>query len=261
MPSTTNDHYDILIAGAGFAGSLTALILHNIGLKVCLLEKGKHPRFAIGESSTPLGDIMLRELSTKYNLPWLHAFSRYGSWQQSHPEIVCGIKRGFSFFKHYPGREFTTDTNHKNELLVAASDDNLLSDTNWLRADFDSFLIKKVQEAGIDYFDLTEIVSGKWDSSWEFNMIRFQQSIKIHAFFFIDATGSSTLLHNLLGVESSSKDFLTDSFTLFSHFHQVPYWTNMLKKGGFSIDEYPYDPDLSALHHLLDEGWLWALRF
>ena len=108
MPENTSNHYDILIAGAGFAGSLTALILHTLGFKVCLLEKGRHPRFTIGESSTPVADMILRNLASKYNLPWLHDFSRYGSWQQSHPEIICGIKRGFSFFKHYPGKDFNT---------------------------------------------------------------------------------------------------------------------------------------------------------
>lgn len=261
MSSTAHDKYDIVIAGAGFAGSLTALVLHNLGFKVCLVEKGKHPRFAIGESSTPLGDIMLRNLSAKYNLPWLHDFSRYGTWQQSHPEIVCGIKRGFSFYKHYQGEEFTTDAKHKNELLVAASDDNMLSDTNWLRADFDSFLVNKVKEAGINYFDLAEIVSGKWNLSWEFNITRFQQSIKILASFFIDATGNPALLYKLLSIKSSSRDFLTNSFALFSHFQEIPHWTDMLKKAGISDDDYPYDPDLSALHHILDEGWLWVLRF
>src|SRR5665647_522017 len=54
MHKTSSTQYDILVAGAGFAGSLTALILHNLGFKVCLLEKGQHPRFTIGESSTPV---------------------------------------------------------------------------------------------------------------------------------------------------------------------------------------------------------------
>ena len=100
------NHYDIVIAGSGFTGSITALALHNCGFTVCLIEKGKHPRFAIGESSTPIADMILRSLSTKYDLPWLYDLSRYGSWQQSHPEIVCGIKRGFSYFKHHPGKPF-----------------------------------------------------------------------------------------------------------------------------------------------------------
>lgn len=261
MNETSSDQYDILVAGAGFAGSLTALILHNLGFKVCLLEKGQHPRFAIGESSTPVADLILRNLATKYNLPWLHDFSRYGSWQQSHPEIVCGIKRGFSFFKHHPGKNFATDENHKDELLVAASTNDIQSDTNWLRADFDSFLVNKVKEYGIDYFDLTEIVRAKRETKWEFYVSRFDETNIIHASFFIDATGSSNLMDKLLGIESSSEGFLTNSFAIFSHFNHVPKWAEMLQKEGIPSDDYPYNPDNSALHHILDEGWLWMLRF
>ena len=77
------DRYDILIAGAGFAGAITALVLHSRGFSVCLVEKGRHPRFAIGESSTPIADLLLRDLSVRYDLPWLYAFSRYGSWQEA----------------------------------------------------------------------------------------------------------------------------------------------------------------------------------
>ena len=261
MEQTNKNDYDILIAGAGFAGSLTALILHNLGFKVCLLEKGQHPRFAIGESSTPVADMILRNLASKYNLPWLHDFSRYGSWQQTHPEIVCGIKRGFSFFKHYPGKKFTTDENHTNELLVAASADDMQSDTNWLRADLDAFLVNKVKEAGINYIDLTEIIKAKKNTQWEFHISRFNERNIIHVSFFIDATGSDGLLDKLLGIESSADEYLTNSMAIFSHFNHVLRWTDKLQKAGIPIDDFPYNPDNSALHHILDEGWLWMLRF
>jgi len=261
MENRSENHYDILVAGAGFAGSLTALILQKSGFKVCLLEKGKHPRFAIGESSTPVADMILRELSTKFDLPWLYDFSRYGSWQQSHPGIVCGIKRGFSFFKHYPGEDFTTDENHKNELLVAASSSDIESDTNWLRADFDGFLVNKVKESGIDYFDLTEITTAIQNAEWEFHISRSDKKEMIYSSFFIDATGSGALLEKLMGIESSSDDFLTNSFALFSHFDHVPLWIEMLQKSGIPINDFPFNPDHSALHQILDEGWLWMLRF
>ena len=258
MPDKTSQPYDILIAGAGFAGSLMALILHNLGYKVCLVEKGQHPRFAIGESSTPIADMILRKLAAEYNLPWLADFSRYGSWQQSHPEIVCGLKRGFSYFKHYPGQVFSTDAEHENELFVAASTDDTQSDTNWLRADFDAFVVNKVKEAGIDYFELTEIISAKRDGAlWEFSAA----TINIEASFFIDGTGSGVLLDKLLGIKSTSDDFLTNSFAIFSHFNDVKRWTEMLQEAGISTNDFPYDPDNSALHQVLDEGWLWMLRF
>ncbi len=256
-----NEHYDIVIAGAGFAGSITALALQKIGLKVCLLEKGKHPRFAIGESSTPVADMILRKLSSTYDLPWLYDFSRYGSWQKSHPEIVCGIKRGFSFFKHFPGKDFTTDENHINELLVAASTTDELSDTNWLRSDFDAFLIDKVKENEIDYFDLAETTESKRNSTWEFSINQSGKLKTIDADFFIDATGSGDLAEKLLGIKSYSADFLVNSFAIFSHFNSVPHWKGILKEKQISVADFPYDPDNSALHQLLDEGWMWMLRF
>ncbi len=261
MNKNSSNHYDVLIAGSGFAGSLTALLLQKSGLKVCLLEKGSHPRFAIGESSTPVADMILRKFSSKYDLPWLYDFSRYGSWQKSHPEIVCGIKRGFSFFKHYPGEDFTTDENHKNELLVAASSSDMESDTNWLRSDFDAFLVTKVKESGIDYFELTEITNAKRNAEWEFQIKRLDKNETIFSSFFIDASGSGFLAQKFFGVESSSDDFLTNSFSIFSHFNKVPHWTQILNERKIPVDDFPYNPDWSALHHIMDEGWLWMLRF
>ncbi|MEX0994056.1 MAG: FAD-dependent oxidoreductase, partial [Balneolaceae bacterium] len=99
---------DITIIGAGFAGSLAALCLNNAGFRVQLIEKDRHPRFAIGESSTPIADMILRKLSDEYSLPWLKNFSRYGSWQKQYPEVTCGIKRGFSYYRHERNQPFDT---------------------------------------------------------------------------------------------------------------------------------------------------------
>ncbi|MDE3214309.1 MAG: tryptophan 7-halogenase, partial [Bacteroidota bacterium] len=261
MKHVAQPRYDILIAGAGFAGSLTALILNQLGLRVCLVEKGSHPRFAIGESSTPVADMILRSLSSQYHLPWLADFSRYGSWQETHPEIICGIKRGFSYFKQEPGKPFHTTAAHQNELLVAASTSDLLSDTNWLRADFDLFLTEKVKEFGIDYLDHTEIVSGQKESSWKFEAQCDGKTEWLEASFLIDATGSGSFVERLLGIPSESAQFRTHSFAIYSHFEGVPHWMDLLHRMGFSTSDYPYDPDYSALHQVLEEGWLWMLRF
>ena len=53
---------DVAIVGAGFAGALTALALRRCGRSVVLLERGRHPRFAIGESSTPLANLLINVL-------------------------------------------------------------------------------------------------------------------------------------------------------------------------------------------------------
>lgn len=254
---------DIVIIGSGFSGSLAALCLHQSGLKVCVLEKDEHPRFAVGESSTPIADMILRSLSENYDLPWLKHFSRYGSWQELYPEITCGLKRGFSYYKHNPLEHFVTNRSHKNELLVAASSSDEQSDTNWMRSEFDAFLAEKLVEYEIPYYDHTEVTSVERNSSaqWNIEVNRNNNLLSIQADFLVDATGGPHFLKKFLGIESTTDGFETNSMAIFSHFENVKPWNSYLEEQLISTNEYPYNPDYSALHHLLNEGWLWMLRF
>src|SRR5271170_193071 len=91
---------DLAIIGSGFGGTLLALIARKLGFTVALLERGAHPRFAIGESSTPLADFKLAAIADRFGLNWLRPFAKYGTWKKAYPHIRCGLKRGFSFFRH-----------------------------------------------------------------------------------------------------------------------------------------------------------------
>ena len=51
--------FDLAIVGSGFAGTRLAMIARRLGLSVLMIERGRHPRFAIGESSTPLANLWL----------------------------------------------------------------------------------------------------------------------------------------------------------------------------------------------------------
>ena len=61
-------HHDLAILGAGLGGSITTLVAKQMGLNPILIERGKHPRFAIGESATPQADIALASIAETYNL-------------------------------------------------------------------------------------------------------------------------------------------------------------------------------------------------
>lgn len=259
-PKTT---FDFLIAGSGFAGSITALCLNSAGFDVCLIEKDEHPRFAIGESSTPVADMILRDLADKYDLPQLKKLSRYGSWQAHYPDVKCGLKRGFSYYKHSKHEPFLSDSDHSRELLVAASTDNEKSDTQWYRPETDALFVQMVKEAGIDYFDHTEIVSVKKSRKgiWSVRAKRNHEAIKYTAGFIIDATGSPHFSEEFFSTSSSAKEFHTSTRAIYTHFEEVPDWTSYLEENGIKTDDYPYNPDHSALHHLLEPGWLWMLRF
>ncbi len=92
--------YELAIVGSGFGGSLLAMIARRLGKSVVLIERGRHPRVVIGESSTPITNLLLEELSTRYDLPSVRPLAKWGSWQREYPEIACGLKRGFTFYHH-----------------------------------------------------------------------------------------------------------------------------------------------------------------
>lgn len=259
-----NKKYDFLIVGSGFGGSILAMCLARSGFEVCLVEKGSHPRFAIGESSTPIADMILRDLAGQYDLPYLKEISRYGEWQKHHPEIVCGLKRGFSYYPHTPGKEFESDRLHKNELLVAASTDDENSDTNWLRSDVDAFFMQQVKEIGIETFETTEIFEAERENRlWNVQLISKENGKKQHCKtrWIIDATGSPAFSETFFGTRSSAAGFNTNSSAIYSHFEGAGRWFDYLMQNGFYTEDYPYNPDHSALHQIIDEGWIWMLRF
>src|SRR5262249_10095591 len=70
--------FDLAIAGSGFGGSLLAMVARRLDLSVLLLERGAHPRFAIGESTSPLTNLLLEELAQRYDLPRLLPLASYG---------------------------------------------------------------------------------------------------------------------------------------------------------------------------------------
>ena len=112
------------------------MIARRLGHSVILLERGRHPRVVIGESSTPLSNLLLEELAARYDLPALRPLAKWGTWQKQYPKIHCGIKRGFSFFHHDLRRRGPSEISAGNHLLVAASPHDAIADTHWYRADF-----------------------------------------------------------------------------------------------------------------------------
>jgi len=252
---------DVAVIGSGFAGSLMALILNRIGLRTVLIDKGTHPRFAIGESSTPIADCVLRDLARRYDLPQFEPLSSYGSWQRSLPHLRCGLKRGFSYFQHEPNQAFMTDPDHGNELLVTASSDDARSDTHWFRADVDQFFADEVVRAGIPFLDETEISEFQQRQHWQLTGQRHGEEVRISARFLIDAGGGSGVVGRAMNVPAVSKPFRTNSSSLYAHFKGVPRWRQVLERSGGAVDEHPFDCDNAAQHHLLDGAWMWILRF
>jgi len=249
---------DVAVVGSGFAGSLAALALLRRGRRVVLVERGRHPRFAIGESSTPLANLLIEELADRYDLPRLRVFSKWGTWQRARPDVACGLKRGFTFFFHQPGAAFADDRGHARQLLVAASPHDEIADTHWYRPDFDQALAREAQAEGAIYLDETRLEALRREGDRTLlDGVRDGQSVQIGAGFVIDASGPRGFVQRALGLAEAPCRWLPPTQGLYTHFEGVERWDRLMP----SPEPPPYPIDDAALHHVFPGGWMWMLRF
>ena len=257
---------DVCILGSSFSGSLLAWLLASRGLRVVLVDRGRHPRFAIGESSTPVADLLLGQLADRWGLPELASLTRFGSWRRDFPELVCGKKRGFSYFRHRPDRPFTDSADHDASLLVAASSTDADSDTHWLRADVDQFFFDRAVAAGVQTSEAVALTrlepeSSGWLVSWRPIDCSPAHETTVRADVLIDASGGGGLLGRRLGLTRRDDSLATRTEAVYGHFRSVASWDALQIAAGNRSTTWPFASDDAAQHHLFDEGWLWMLRF
>ena len=249
---------EIAIIGSGFAGSLLARILAVLGYDVVLLERGTHPRFAIGESSTPLANLSLERIASRYGLTDCYHLATHGRWLALYPELRRGLKRGFTFYRHHPDEEFANRGLDSERLLVAASPHDSISDTHWLRADVDHHFVREAVAAGVDYRDQVDLTTADIGSdSVRLSGSRNGASFEIRANFLIDASGPGGFLARQLSIPSGLELTETHSALVASHFNGVKLMNDVMP----GMPDGPYPDDWAAVHHLIDEGWMYSLRF
>ncbi|MGB7347510.1 MAG: tryptophan 7-halogenase [Pirellulaceae bacterium] len=252
--SNSDDHsrYDIAIIGAGFAGSILAQILAKHGRSVALIDAAEHPRFAIGESSTPIADKILKRLGEKHDIETFVQLASYGDWQRNHPDVTCGLKRGFSYFSHQQGKPFRLQT--ANSLLVAASASDDVSDTHWYRSEVDEFLFDQAALTGVSPLS-NHRVTGIEPDDWI--RITLDDNGVIESRIAIDASGPSCVMARFLKATNLVRSLDTHTRSTFAHFSGVKSWS-----ADHSRYDDPFNGDHAAQHHLLgDDGWMWMLRF
>ena len=257
---------DVAIIGGGFGGSLLALVLQRAGLRTAIIDRGRHPRFVIGESSTPIANLVLKDLCREYDLPNVAPLAKYGTWQATHPQLGSGIKRGFSYFHHESDQPFVADAKHSTELLVAASSSDQHSDTHWLRQDVDAFLFREAGAAGAVCIEDCEVGAITPVVGHVFNVPLQRGHVEnvpheLRTRFVVDGSGEGRVLAKQLKIEDRTHELRTNSRTVFAHFANVTRWKNCMESRSLDTAEHPFDCDHAALHHVFDGGWMWQLRF
>ncbi len=235
-----------------------AMIARRLGRSVLLLERRRHPRFAIGESSTPLSNLLLESLARRFELPAVATLAKWGTWQRHHPDVSAGLKRGFTFLHHRFGEGFQTGAANGRELLVAASPTDEIADTHWYRPEVDHFFQKEAAALGVDYHD--EVHLHALEESADGVVLRgaqHGQEVEYRARFLIDASGPRGFLHPIHGTSELEIPGVTPNEALYSHFSGVERW-EALQPPEPGI---PFPPDDAAVHHVFPGGWMWLLRF
>lgn len=174
---------DVLIIGAGPAGSLAAARLLRQGLSVTVLERAAFPRFSIGESLLPQSMGLLEEADLL------------------RPVVEAGFqyKNGAGFVR---GRERTTfDFREK-------SSPGWGSTYQVPRADFDQVLAREAERKGARVLfrhEITAARTGPDGARLEVRDLDGGGQREFTGRFVLDASGNAKVLPRLLGLETPSR--------------------------------------------------------
>lgn len=256
--SHLDDTYDVAILGSGMAGTITATVLAKQGFRVLLLERGAHPRFAIGESMLPQGVIWLWMLGQRYQIPELLSLAHFDDLVRD-VSPRSGIKRTFGFVYHRDGTQPSTAEMHKlipPELPFA-------QEAHYYREDIDHYLLGVAIRYGVVYRDRSSVDGIDVDADGVTLTVdggSGEGGARVRARLLLDGAGYRSPTAQLFDLREDPTRLATRSRSIFTHVDGLRPFDDVL---GTDSDV----PQLSAsfhegtLHHVFDGGWFWVIPF
>ncbi len=218
---TRQSECDVLVIGGGPAGSTAAALLAQLGHRVTLLDKARHPRFHIGESLLPA------------NLP---LFKRMGLEDRI---------RAIGMLK--PGAEFVSPWHDLGQVFQFADawDKSMPYSYQVRRSEFDHVLIRNAASRGatvvegcrvrdVEFSEIGATVLAEHDDG---------SSDTWKAQFVIDASGRDTFLANRFKAK-----------------HRNPKHNSAAIYGHFSgAQRHPGEAEGNITIFWFDHGWFWLI--
>jgi len=241
-------HYDVVIAGTGLYGTSLGAILARHGARVLLIERGRHPRFALGEALLPQSAIWPFVLGARFDVPELGHLS-HADRIVDHITSTCGLKHSIGFAWHRPGAPAEAD--HVHQLVPPHLP--FYSESHLYRRDVDLFMVEAAQEHGCDYVDETTITDVVWTNE---EVTVSTDDARWSADIFVDATGRHSLLAAREGYRDAATEAQTHSRCIFAHVEGLPAIDDWLKAD--SEGRRLHD---GTFHHMFEGGWMWVIPF
>jgi FADH2 O2-dependent halogenase len=254
--------FDVAVVGGGFAGSLLARLLAVAGRQVLLLERDRHPRFALGESSTPLANLALERIALQHGLEDLYSHAAHGRWLRDLPAVPCGLKRGFTFYGHQCGDGRVGQRGAVSRLAVAASPDDFVADCQWDRAALDHGFLQQAQAAGVRVREGHELRSIESRANGTLSLTAVDpgsdgaRGFEAAADFVVDASGAAGAVARRLGARALGEPAGFCTELVFGHVSGLRPFEETER---FECPIYP--ESRSAVHHMTPDGWMYQLRF
>jgi len=243
--------FDVAILGTGISGSILGAILARGGVRVLMIERGSHPRFAIGESTIPETTALLGILARRYQVPEIAHLSNFQAVRR-HVSAACGIKRNFSFLYHREGE--AQRPREANQFLTWAPPFG--PDVHYFRQDVDACMLAVAvrhgarvrQQTGLRGLEIradgVELITDGGD--------------RPRAKFVVDGTGYRSLVAETLGLRESPTSLRTRSRSLFTHMIDVVPYDLAVPRHHHGL---PSPIHQGTLHHIFEGGWLWVIPF
>ncbi|TLV04103.1 NAD(P)/FAD-dependent oxidoreductase [Dyadobacter luticola] len=214
---------DVVVIGAGPAGTVAASYLKKQGYQVTILEKEKFPRFQIGESLLPCCMMHLEEAGL------LEAVKARNFQKKTGAAFMKGNKRCEFFFSQQFTKGWTWTWQVK-------------------RADFDLTLAEATREKGVDVNFECEVLSVQCGPDEQTLEYRDNEggSHSIKCKFIIDSSGYGRVLPRLFDLSKPSA--FTPRGAVFSHLEDK----NRTQVASNNIFVHSFDNNKS---------WIWAIPF
>lgn len=238
--------YDVVIIGAGPAGSLAASLLTQQGIDVLVVEKQHFPRFSIGESMLPQSMVYLKQANL------LQAIENRA------PAAGFQYKNGAAFFADNQYSEF----DFSDKFSEGPS-----STFQVKRAEFDQALAQEAEKQGAQFCFGYEVTNVELSSSQPKTQSKAQATVQlkdeqgshysIDCSFILDASGFARVLPRLLDLNRPS-DFPVRS-SIFCHIKDNISANDLAK----NLTNNPYDRDkiLIETHPKHKDVWYWLIPF